>query len=149
MRRFVAALRHVGHFEETLKYARAAVLFEQALRRRLVLRNADNDLFVELDDFLGKGIRYDFEEVLLASSRQVETAYDCLGHVVKIAAGDFERKKNENGEKIEHVVNRCPGESATKFVSVFHVTERDDRVGDRRSNVGAHHHGNGYLNANN
>ena len=59
--------------------------------------------------------------------------------------GDFERQEDGHRDQVEHVVAGGHLEGPPQFLPVPEVSEGGDRVGDRRPDVGAHHHGDGVF----
>lgn len=59
--------------------------------------------------------------------------------------GDFERQEDGNRDQVEHVVAGGHLEGPPQFLPVPQVSEGGDRIGDRRPDVGAHHHGDGVF----
>ena len=59
--------------------------------------------------------------------------------------GDFERQEDGDRDQVEHVVAGRHLEGPPQLLPVPQVSERGDRVGDRRPDVGAHHHGDGVF----
>ena len=58
---------------------------------------------------------------------------------------DFERQEDGHRDQVEHVVAGRHLEGSPQFLPVPQVSEGGDRVGDRRPDVGAHHHGDGVF----
>ena len=58
---------------------------------------------------------------------------------------DFERQEDGNRDQVEQVVAGSHLEGPPQFLPVPQVSEGGDRVGDRRPDVGAHHHGDGVF----
>ena len=48
---------------------------------------------------------------------------------------DFQRQKNQRGQIVEHVHQNARGETSSEFVPIAQLTERDQRVGDRRADI--------------
>ena len=63
-----------------------------------------------------------------------------LGQMIEVSSDDLQRHKNSNTEEIEHVVARGSSESTLKLVGVTHLSDGNNSVGDRSTNVGSHDH---------
>lgn len=62
---------------------------------------------------------------------------------------DLEREKDDHREPIEHVVDSGCRERPAEFVTIAHLGQRNNRVGNRRAYVGSHDNRDGYSHSEN
>lgn len=66
-----------------------------------------------------------------------------------LTSKDFQRQEDDDGQPVKHVVDGGPRKGSPEVADVRDLTDRDQRVCDRCSNVSTHNDRNGSLDVHN